>query len=254
MTKIKTDFAVVVLAAGKGKRMNNPNISKVMALLDARPLLHHVLTEAELLEPTKIVVIVGHQKQSVIDYTKTEFPDVEFAEQNEQKGTGHAVMQTSEMLKDFSGNVLILSGDVPLLGHEAMQSFIDYHYAENAELSVLSANAPNPFGYGRIVRDDDGNFLRIVEEKDASDDEKKITEINSGIYFVKSSLLFNALDSVSDNNAQGEYYLTDIIEILHHRGHKVVAFAGAVFDELQGVNSPDDLERVTEYYNRRKRN
>ena len=247
------DVAVVILAAGKGKRMNNPDMSKVMALLDAKPLIYHVLKEAEKLNPAEIILIVGHQKQSVIDYVSTSFSDILYAEQNEQKGTGHAVMQTQDILRDFQGNVLILSGDVPLLSSVTLNKFIEFHYESGSDLSVLSTNAPNPYGYGRIIRDSNNKFLKIVEEKDATADEKEINEINSGVYFVKSSILFEALSSVSDNNAQGEYYLTDIIEILHNRGFKVEAFPGAVFEELQGVNSPDDLSMVSEYFYKRKR-
>jgi bifunctional UDP-N-acetylglucosamine pyrophosphorylase/glucosamine-1-phosphate N-acetyltransferase len=252
MISDREGFAVVVLAAGKGKRMNNPNMSKVMALLDAKPLIFHVLSESKLLSPALTIVIVGHQKESVIDYIGVVFPDVMFEEQNEQKGTGHAVMQTAGKLRDFNGNVLILSGDVPLLSSLTMQEFINNHIGHGADLSVLSSVAPNPYGYGRIVRDADNSFLRIVEEKDAADNEKLIDEINSGVYFVKAPLLFEALESVSDNNAQGEYYLTDIIEILHRQGCKVIAYPGAVFEELQGVNSPEDLERVNDYYKKRK--
>ena len=233
--------------------MNNPDMSKVMALLDAKPLIYHVLKEAENLNPAEIILIVGHQKQSVVDYVQSAFPGILFAEQNEQMGTGHAVMQTIDNLKDFQGNVLILSGDVPLLSSGTLSKFIGFHFESGADLTVLSTIAPNPYGYGRIIRDSENDFLKIVEEKDATADEKEINEINSGVYFVKSSILFDALGSVSDNNAQGEYYLTDIIEILHKRGYKVMAFPGAVFEELQGVNSPDDLAMITEYFYKRKR-
>ena len=241
-------ISVAILAAGKGKRMNNPNLSKVMALLADKPLIAHVLEQTNLLNPDRIVIIVGHKKESVIDFINGNFKDIKFAEQNEQLGTGHAVLQTESAFSSYTGNILILSGDVPLLRASTLHKFIDYHYQQSNDLSVLSTVTDNPKGYGRIVRDDSDIFVKIVEEKDADDEEKKIKEINSGIYFVKADLLFDALKRVSNNNTQNEYYLTDIIEILQKQGHKVGAYAGAKITELQGINSPDDLALAEKYY------
>lgn len=248
-------IAVAILAAGKGKRMNNPDQSKVMALLDAKPLIAHVLDETLKLNPEQIILIVGHQKQSVIDFIRTEYsPDFLFAEQNQQLGTGHAVAQTKGHLMSFEGDILILSGDVPLLSAATLEKFIENHHQGNWDLSVLSTIAPDPRGYGRIVRDNEGNFLKIVEQKDANEFEQNIDEINSGVYLVKSDLLFDALDGLSNNNSQGEYYLTDIIEILAQKSYKVNCFAGAEFGELQGINSPADLAKAEEYYHRFRNN
>ena len=254
MTDIPRKFAVTVLAAGKGKRMKNPDMSKVMAKLAGKPLIEHVLEQAFTLSPDKIVVIVGYKKDSVIDFVRNRFDDVEFAEQNEQLGTGHAVMQTAEHFKDYTGDILILSGDVPLLSAGTLSKFADFHYGGKYDLSVLTTFAENPFGYGRILRDKDDNFVKIVEEKDADDNERAINEINSGVYLVKSKLLFDALNSVGNNNIQNEYYLTDIIEILRNQGYKTGAFAGADFDELQGINSPEDLAIAEKYYMENKGN
>jgi UDP-N-acetylglucosamine diphosphorylase/glucosamine-1-phosphate N-acetyltransferase len=246
-------IAVAILAAGQGKRMNNPDQSKVMALLDGKPLIAHVLDETNLLNPVSIVLIVGHQRQSVIDFIRSEYSNkILFAEQNQQLGTGHAVAQTKGHLIAFQGDILILSGDVPLLSAKTLNKFIENHNFGNWDLSVLSTIAPDPNGYGRIVRDNLGNFLKIVEQKDADEFEQKIHEINSGVYLVKSDLLFDALDGLSNDNSQGEYYLTDIIEIAYNKSYKVNCFAGAEFGELQGINSPQDLAKAEEYYHRVK--
>ncbi len=248
------NLCFIILAAGMGKRMLNPSVAKVMSLLDGKPLIDHVLKTVKKIEGNKTIVVVGHQKQGVIDYVKSNFDaTIEFAEQNEQLGTGHAVMQTENLLKDFKGEVLILAGDVPLLSFDTIGNFIEMHHEKNSEISVLTTHAKNPFGYGRIIRDTNGDFIRIVEEKDANDEERKVNEINSGVFLVNKELLFNSLKEVSNQNAQGEYYLTDIIGILRKRYAKVFAFAGAEFEELQGVNSPDDLRKVEEFYYFRKR-
>jgi UDP-N-acetylglucosamine diphosphorylase/glucosamine-1-phosphate N-acetyltransferase len=244
------NLAVVILAAGKGKRMNNPNLSKVMALLAGKPLIQHVLQEVSHISPKFTYLIVGHQKESVINFVQNlDLPNTFFVEQVEQLGTGHAVDQTEPFLREFDGDVLILCGDVPLLKSSTMQSFIDKHYSESADVTVLSTYADLPKGYGRIIRDSNGKFQKITEEKDANDKEKLVNEINSGVYILKADLLFKSLKNVSNNNSQGEYYLTDIIDIINKSGKKVEAYAGAKFEELQGVNSPEDLERIEGYYN-----
>ncbi|MCX6156175.1 MAG: sugar phosphate nucleotidyltransferase [Candidatus Kapabacteria bacterium] len=245
------NLSVVILAAGKGKRMNNPNMAKVMAPLGDKPLITYVLEQVQKLNPKKIIVVVGHQKESVIEYIKfINIQNLFFAEQNDQLGTGHAVAQAAEYLMNDNGNVLILAGDVPLLKSESLTAFIEMHTKTSSVASDMTAIAANPFGYGRIVRDSSGNFIKIVEEKDTKPEEKLINEINSGIFIVKSKSLFNALNLVSNKNAQGEYYLTDIIEILRNENKKVSAFICAEFDELQGVNSVEDLKRCEDFLNR----
>jgi UDP-N-acetylglucosamine diphosphorylase/glucosamine-1-phosphate N-acetyltransferase len=241
--------AIVILAAGKGKRMKNPNLPKVLIPLKSKPLIGHVLHTAFELDPEKIVLIIGHLKESVIDFVKgMNSRIIEYAVQERQLGTGHAVAQAEDALKDFQGDVLILCGDVPLLRSTTLKKFIEEHKSAGSDVSVLTAEAPDPTGYGRIVRDAEGNFIKITEEKDATEEEKKITEFNSGVFFVESVLLFDALRQVSNENAQGEYYLTDIIDIARNRGKKTCAFKLADFDEMQGVNSPEDLERAEKKY------
>jgi UDP-N-acetylglucosamine diphosphorylase/glucosamine-1-phosphate N-acetyltransferase len=251
MTKLETTpFSIIILAAGKGKRMNNPDIPKVLVELKGKPLISYVLEEAELLKPSLMVIIVGFHKDKVINYlNSTAFENIKFVEQTEQLGTGHAVAQAERIFQDYNGNNLILCGDVPLLSHHTLEKFIEEHNRNEADLSVLTTIAPNPKGYGRIIRDINGNFNKIVEEKDASDEERKTAEINSGVYFIKSELLFNSLKEVSNKNAQGEYYLTDIVDILFKKKARVLAFNLASFSELQGINSQEDLKNVENMLN-----
>lgn len=239
------NLSIVILAAGKGKRMNNPNLPKVLVKLDNRPLLDFVLKLSFQLSPKQIIVVVGHLKEQVIDFIHNyNLPILDFVEQSQQLGTGHAVQQTESKVLEEVDNVLILSGDVPLLTKETIDEFIRMHYRVYSDVSVLSSVSHISTGYGRIVRDLDGRFLRIVEEKDASEEEKQINEINSGIYIIKKDLLFNALKYVQNNNAQNEFYLTDVISILNKQGKSVNAFCIADFDEIQGVNSIDDLNNL----------
>ncbi len=246
-------LAVIILAAGKGTRMNNPNKAKVMFELSGKPMIDYVVQQAESLAPERVIAVVGFQKESVMEYLSTAFPGrLEYAHQDTQLGTGHAVQQAEALLSAFAGNVLILSGDVPLLRAETLHAFANAHGASNSAVSVLSVDAPNPTGYGRIVRAND-DFERIVEHKDASEAERAITEINSGIYLVRSGELFSALREVSNTNVQGEYYLTDIISILRGRGESVSAWKCDAFAEVLGVNTVEqlaDAQRLMEVENR----
>lgn len=238
-------FSVLILAAGKGTRMNNPNIPKVLAELHKKPLLSYVLDTSIELKPSSINVIVGYQKDKVIDkIAEMDYQNISFVEQVEQLGTGHAVAQAKELFEGKSEDVLILSGDVPLLTAQSLSKFIEYHIESQSYLTVLSANADDPSGYGRIIRDADGSFLKIVEHKDASEAEKEVNEINSGIYFVNSEILFDSLEKVKNNNAQAEYYLTDIVEIIKGSGKKVSAVSTATFEEIQGVNTNEQLSSI----------
>ena len=243
------NLAIVVLAAGKGKRMKSGDLPKVLIPLREKPLLGHVLENLEDIKPEKIILVVGHLKDKVKDYARKLNDDkITFADQDEQLGTGHAVMQAEDELENFEGDVLILAGDVPLLTTKTLDRFISEHKKNNADVSVLSTTAPDPDGYGRIVRDKEGNFTKITEHKDADEDTKKIDEINSGIFLVEKNTLVNSLKNVSNKNAQGEYYLTDIVDILKSKDKPVFAFNLADFKELQGVNSPEDLKRAEKVY------
>jgi UDP-N-acetylglucosamine pyrophosphorylase len=245
---MRPSLAVVILAAGKGTRMNNPNKAKVMFELSGEPMIDYVVRQATSLQPSKIIAVVGFQKESVMEHLNAAFQDLYthnvlmYAYQDQQLGTGHAVMQAESTLQGFSGNILILSGDVPLLRAQTLRAFAQFHEASNGAVSVLSVEQRNPTGYGRIVRLANGDFERIVEQKDASEQERSISEINSGIYLVNAASLFAALKQVSNGNAQGEYYLTDIVGILRSRGEGVAAWKSAAFEEVQGVNTIEQLE------------
>lgn len=244
MTVTPTDLSVVILAGGQGKRMGNPNLAKVMALLAGKPLIDHVLSTVSQLEVGRTIVIVGHHREQVIDYVSIHFAGVQFAIQHEQLGTGHAVQQTQKTLGASGGHILILSGDVPLLTANTLRDFIHHHRQNQSSCSVLSAATQTPTGYGRIVRDSSQNFIGIVEEKDASESQRAIQEINTGIYCVDADLLFSSLDQIKSNNSQGEFYLTDIIGILSAADSKVMAFCGEDFDEFMGINTVAELEQA----------
>jgi UDP-N-acetylglucosamine diphosphorylase/glucosamine-1-phosphate N-acetyltransferase len=241
-------LATVILAAGKGKRMKNPDKSKVMFELNGKPLIQYVVELALKIHSDKIVLIVGHQKQSVIDFIKEKFKDVisriKFVSQDEQLGTGHAIMQTYDELRDFKGDALILSGDVPLLKFETIEKFLSFHYDNKFQASLLSAIFYDPFGYGRIIRDAEKNFIGIKEEKDSSEEEKKINEINSGIYIIDNELLFDAIKTLKTDNAQGEYYLTDVFKYFKNIGIKIGAIPVESNIEICGINTIDQLKEL----------
>lgn len=241
-------LSTVIMAAGKGKRMKNPDKSKVMFELNGKPMIEYVINLSLRIDSELIIPIVGHQKQSVIDFLSSSFKDnidrIKFAHQDEQLGTGHAIMQTKEILKDFEGDVLILSGDVPLLRYETVMKFIKYHTDNGFRASLLSAIFDDPFGYGRVIRDTDGTFVDIVEEKDATEEQKKIKEINSGIYIVDNRILFEALTTLKTDNAQGEYYLTDIFKYFRDKKIKIGAVPVDNNVEITGVNTIDQLTEL----------
>ncbi len=240
------NLATVIMAAGKGKRMKNPHKSKVMHELKGKPLIQYVVELSEKINSKLIIPIVGHQKQSVIDFLKMQFPEsiskIRFAHQDEQLGTGHAVMQTKAQLENFDGDVLILSGDVPMLKYNTVASFLKYHNENNFDASLISSMFDDPTGYGRVLRDDNGNFYDIREEKDCSEDERKCREINSGIYIINSKILFEALKTLKTDNAQGEYYLTDVFKYFKGIGKKIGAFPVKDPLEISGINTAEQLE------------
>jgi UDP-N-acetylglucosamine pyrophosphorylase len=235
-------LGVVILAAGKGTRMKNPDLAKVMYELQGRPMVDYVVDLGTKLQAQRILAVVGWQRQSVIDHISTLFPNVEFIEQAEQLGTGHALMQTTSALKEFTGDLLVLSGDVPLLTEKTAQALVGYHRTSEAVASILTAELDDPTGYGRIVRNDDGSVQKIVEQKDASKQETAIKEINSGIYVFDKEKLFECLTLLTTRNAQGEYYLTDVFEFFWKRKWKVSAVKVLDAVEVMGINDIQQLE------------
>ena len=238
-------FATVIMAAGRGKRMNDPDLPKVMYKVNGKPMVHFVVDLARRLGSEDVIVVVGNKREIVIQYLQNKFgAEVVFAVQEEQLGTGHAVLQTEKMLADFDGSVLVLSGDVPLLEDRTMRSLIDLHFGTKAIATVLTAVIDPPTGYGRIVRLHDGSVDRIVEEKDATPEQRLIKEINSGIYLFQRKELFDALHHVKADNLQHEYYLTDVLGYFAHHGRRISALAAADFNEIRGVNTPEQLAEI----------
>ena len=236
------ELAVVIMAAGKGTRMKRDDIPKVCNLVLGKPLIKYVVDQAKSLAAAKIICIVGHQQEVVRESLKDE--PVLFAEQLEQLGTGHAVLMTAELLQDFHGNVIVLSGDVPMLRGSTLAALLKKHHDGNYSATVLTAIAENPTGYGRVLRTADDLFDRVVEHKDATEDQLIIDEINSGIYVFDSQKLFAELFKVGNSNAQGEYYLPDVLPLLQNRGAKVGVEICETFSEIQGINTVDELKTV----------
>ena len=238
--------AAVILAAGKGKRMKSP-LPKVLHMLNGRPLIHYVLDTLDQCGLSRTVVVVGFEGEKV-EEALTGY-DVQFAWQHDQLGTGHAVLMTAELMSSFEGTTLVALGDMPLLTVQSVQRLFDTHARTGAAATCLSARLDDPTGYGRVVREGDSEFLeRIVEHKDASDEIRAIQEINTGLFCFDNRLLFDVLQEVGNDNAQGEYYLPDVIPILRSRGHKVALVTAEDGREGLGVNSVDqlaDMERLT---------
>ncbi len=231
----------VVLAAGKGTRMKS-DLAKVLHELDGRPLIEHVLATLKKLEVEDTVLIVGHQADRVAGAARDY--GVSVAMQHEQLGTGHAVLQASPALQAHDGITLVLCGDVPLLRASTLEKLVQTMRSANAAAAVLSAIAEDATGYGRILRDEDGRVVGIVEQKDASEAQREIREYNSGTYCFDNKMLWSALEQVGSDNAQGEFYLTDVVEILVKGGHTVVGVVCEDEREVQGINSPEDLARA----------
>ena len=235
------DLAVIILAAGKGTRMKS-SLAKVLLPLAGHPLLHYTLDLSSKLNPVQTIVVVGHQA----DQVQQDFADrgLEFVIQHEQLGTGHAAKQANKKLVNFKGLVLVLCGDMPLIRPDTLLEMVAGHRASGAKCTVLTLKSDGLHDFGRIIRDEKGLILKIVEFKDASDVEKKVDEFNSGVYCFDSGLFFKALEHVDSNNAQNEYYLTDTIEYLVRKRYPVQATQTQNANEILGINSPDDLNRA----------
>jgi bifunctional UDP-N-acetylglucosamine pyrophosphorylase / glucosamine-1-phosphate N-acetyltransferase len=243
------DLHVVVLAAGKGTRMRS-TVPKVLHSAAGLLLINHILRTADSLHPRSIIIVVGHQAEQVKEAIGKRL-GLGFASQEPQLGTAHALLQTEPLLQAARGTLVMLSGDVPLLRAETLARLVKVHQERSAAATVLTAVVQNPDGYGRIVRDD-GRIAAIVEQKDASPAERAIAEINSGVYAFDLEPLFGALRSIGSANAQGEYYLPDLVRIYRARGLPVETVTLEDCDEIRGVNSRKELAEVATILRARK--
>ena len=234
-------LAVIILAAGKGTRMKS-DLPKVFHEILGEPMLTYVLETVKKLAPRLTLLVVGHKRDLIMDYYKDW--KMKFVSQEQQLGTGHAVMQARSDLEDFSGTVLVLAGDVPLLSEKTLRELIDFHVKNKAAATDLTAVLKDAGNYGRVVRKKSGEILKIVEKKDASPEELKINEINTGTFCFEKRALFSALAEVRAENAQQEYYLTDTIEILRKKNLPVFAFKADDPSETVGVNTKEELVEI----------
>ncbi|WP_141434179.1 bifunctional UDP-N-acetylglucosamine diphosphorylase/glucosamine-1-phosphate N-acetyltransferase GlmU [Bacillus sp. 03113] len=222
----------VILAAGQGTRMKS-KLYKVLHPVCGKPMVQHVVDQISTLDIDRIITIVGHGAEQVKAQLDTQS---DFVLQEKQLGTAHAVMQAEELLNDKEGTTIIVCGDTPLITSETIEALFEHHEKMNAKATILTTFIDNPTGYGRIIRNEQGLVKKIVEHKDATEEEIQIKEINTGTYCFDNKLLFKALKSVKNENAQGEYYLPDVVEILQQQGEIVSAFHTNDYEETIGVN------------------
>jgi bifunctional UDP-N-acetylglucosamine pyrophosphorylase/glucosamine-1-phosphate N-acetyltransferase len=248
---MKTNLAVIILAAGQGKRLGGES-QKVVKKISGRPMLLYIVNTIEKLSPDRIILIVGFKKEEVFEQLKDRA--VEYAEQKVLRGTGDAVMQAKNILNNYDGDVLILCGDVPFITESTLNSFIAKHRESGNCGTVLTAFLENPFSYGRIKRNGAGNVASIVEELNASEEEKAIKEINSGIYVIDNKSLFLALEKVLPDAIKKEYYLTDVIKILSSMGEKIGTYTTRSPQECMGINSIHDFEKAKQFLSERGEN
>lgn len=222
----------IILAAGKGTRMKS-SLYKVLHKVCGKSMVEHVVRQVEKAGADKIVTIVGYGADAVKDLLQDR---VQYALQKEQLGTGHAVKQAKALLAGQEGVTIVLCGDTPLMTERTIQEAMHFHHTQQAKATIITAISTNPTGYGRVVRDENGHVVKNVEHKDATSEELAITEINTGTYVFDNALLFEVLEEVTNHNAQGEYYLPDVIEILKKRGEVVTAYQMSDFNDSLGVN------------------
>lgn len=231
----------IVLGAGKGKRLMSEqfDLPKVMRQANGRGLITYVLDSIDFVEKKDTVIVVGYKKEAVIAALS---PEYKFAVQEQMLGTGHAVMAAAKEFEGYDGDVLITYGDMPLFTKKTFENIVKIHKENGAACTLMTAIVDNPPAYGRIIRDAEGNLVDMVETKDCTPEQLEVKELNVGVYVFNAKLLFENLKKLGNNNAQGEYYLTDMPKILMELGEKVATYTVEDNNEIFGVNTPEDLE------------
>jgi bifunctional UDP-N-acetylglucosamine pyrophosphorylase/glucosamine-1-phosphate N-acetyltransferase len=235
--------AVIILAAGEGTRMKTP-VPKMLHRVCGRAMLGHVIAAARELRAARLIIVVGHGADQVVDYLAEHAPEAQIVVQERRGGTGHAVRVALDAVGVIHGTVVVTYSDTPLLRGQTLVELVREHAASGAAVTALTARAADPTGYGRIVRDDAGAFAAIVEEADASPEQRAIPEINTGMYAFDGDRLAGAITRLPRDNAKGEEYLTDVASVLRGDGHPVATVLCADFEEVQGVNDQDQLAHV----------
>ncbi len=236
-----SELSTIILAAGKGTRMKS-DLPKVLHKVYGKTMISRVVDEAEKAGSMRTIVVVGHKKELVEEELSER--NVVFAVQDRQLGTGHAVMVTRDLLEDLDGDILVLAGDIPLIRAETLKKLARTHRGSKADVTVLSAIFEDPSGYGRIVRTEDGKYSHSVEAKDADEKTRRIKEINSGIYVFKKAPLFHYLQFIGTDNAQGEYYLTDVLPLMRKDGKTIALQVADDPGEIRGVNNVGQLKEA----------
>jgi len=248
---IMKDTALIIMAAGKGKRMKS-NLPKVLHNLAGKPILNYVLKTVDPLKVKRKIIVVGYKSEKLRELIGDE---IEYVEQVEQLGTAHAVLQTKRLLSDFEGDILILSGDVPFLTINTLKRLLKYHKDNEFSCTLISTILENPYGYGRIIRDKEGGIKGIIEEMDLPEDKKGINEINTGIYCFNKENLFPVLEKIVPDNKQGEYYLTDTVKMLLKDGLNIGNIMAKDYSEVLGINTRVDLASASQkVYQRVRKN
>lgn len=244
----------LILAAGKGTRMKS-DIPKVIHKVNGKAMLTKIINVLNSMKVEENVLILGYKKEEILTKLKeeifTEKEEISYVVQEEQLGTGHAIIQAKSHLENYTGDVIILCGDTPLLRKKTLENLYKIYQEEKADGIILTANFENPFGYGRILKEN-GKVVKIVEEKEANAEIKKIKEVNAGVYIFNSQLLVEALDKINNNNEKGEYYLTDVIEILACENKKIISYSLVDSLEILGVNSKVELALANKILRERK--
>ncbi len=231
----------IVLAAGKGKRLLSEqyNLPKVLREANGRSLINYVLENIRFIPEQDTVIVAGYKKELLMEAVEGSYV---FVSQDEQLGTGHAVMMTQPVFEGYSGDILILYGDMPLFKVETYKGIIEQHQKSGAQCTILTAIVENPPDYGRIIRSEDGKFAGIIEKKDCTQEELKIKELNVGIYVFDSKVLFESLKELKNDNSQQEYYLTDVPKIMLQKGLKIDSYTIDDINQIYGVNTPEELK------------